>query len=344
MELPSRPLGKTGLQVSVLGLGTAPLGDLYTRLDEQVAIATIADGLRAGLSLLDTSPHYGNGLAEHRCGTALRIVGRDRIVISTKVGRYMDPRSPGGTAVAEGAVSPGFAGGLPHKANIDYSYDGTLRSFEQSLLRMGTDRIDVVLIHDVDVFTHGADALEARFSEAMEGAYRALDRLRTEGAVKAIGIGVNEAGICVRFAKEGDFDTMLLAGRYSLLEQPALEEFLPLAQAKGIGVLLGGVFNSGILATGAVPSAKYNYKAAPPEILEKVTRIERVCQDHNVRLIDAALQFSLGHPAVASVVLGVEQPDHIWNNIESMTRPIESSLWSDLKTAGLLNPNAPVPA
>jgi D-threo-aldose 1-dehydrogenase len=321
MDIPSRSLGRTGLQVSVLGLGTAPLGDLFTKLDEQVSIATIADGLRAGLTLLDTSPHYGNGLAEHRCGTALRMVGRDRVVLSTKVGRYMDPRSPGGTAVAEGAAAPGFAGGLPHKAIIDYSYDGTMRSFEQSLLRMSTNRIDVVLIHDVDVFTHGADALETRFSEAMNGAYRALERLRSEGAVKAIGIGVNEADICVRFAKAGDFDAMLLAGRYSLLEQPALEEFLPLALKKGIGVMLGGVFNSGILATGAVSGAKYNYKAAPPDVLEKVSRIERVCRAHDVQRIDAALQFSLGHPAVSSVVLGAEQPEHIWMYVAS--KPVE---------------------
>ena len=343
MNIPSRSLGRTGLQVSVLGLGTAPLGDLFTKLDEQVAIATIATGLRAGLTLLDTSPHYGNGLAEHRCGTALRMIGRERVVLSTKVGRYMDPRSSGGTAVAAGAASPGFAGGLSHKATIDYSYDGTMRSFEQSLLRLGTDRIDVALIHDVDVFTHGADALEARFSEAMNGAYRALQRLRSEGTVKAIGVGLNEAGICARFARAGDFDTMLLAGRYSLLEQSALEEFLPLAMEKGIGVMLGGVFNSGILATGAVPGAKYDYKSASPDVLGTVSRIERVCRAHNVQLVDAALQFTLGHPAVSSVVLGAEQPEHIWKNVASMTRPIPSSLWSDLKAEGLLNPTAPVP-
>ena len=242
--------------------------------------------------------------------------------------------SRGGSAVAEGAAAPGFAGGLPHKSNIDYSYEGTLRSFEQSLLRMSTDRIDVALIHDVDVFTHGADALEARFSEAMNGAYRALERLRSEGAVKVIGIGLNEADMCVRFAKAGDFDAVLLAGRYSLLEQPALEEFLPLALEKGIGVILGGVFNSEILATGAVPGAKYDYKIALPDVLERVSRIERVCRAHDVQLSDAALQFSLGHPAVSSVVLGAEQPEHILKNVASMTKPIPSSLWSDLRSEG----------
>ena len=344
MNIPSRSLGRTGIPVSALGIGTAPLGDLFAKLDDQVAIATLADALRSGITLLDTSPHYGNGLAEHRCGTALRIVGRDNVVLSTKVGRVMDPRSPGGTAIAEGAAAPGFVGGLPHKAAIDYSYDGTMRSFEQSLLRIGTDRIDIALIHDVDVFTHGADALETRFGEAMNGAYRALDQLRSEGAVKVIGVGVNEANICVRFANEGDFDAMLLAGRYSLLEQPALDEFLPLAQRKGIGVMLGGVFNSGILATGAIPGARYNYKDAPPEVMARVARIEQVCRAHDVPLIDAALQFALGHVAVSSVVLGAETPEHVHNNIRSMTRPSPSSLWSDLKAEGLLSPEAPTPA
>jgi D-threo-aldose 1-dehydrogenase len=344
MNIPFRSLGSTGIPVSALGIGTAPLGDLFTKLDDQVAIATLADALRSGITLLDTSPHYGNGLAEHRCGTALRIAGRDNVVLSTKVGRVMDPRSPGGTAIAEGAAAPGFVGGFPHKAAIDYSYDGTMRSFEQSLLRLGTDRIDIALIHDVDVFTHGADALEIRFGEAMNGAYRALDRLRSEGAVKAIGVGVNEADICVRFANEGDFDAMLLAGRYSLLEQPALDEFLPLAQRKSIGVMLGGVLNSAILATGAIQGARYNYKDAPPEVMARVARIEQVCRAHKVQLIDAALQFALGHVAVSSVVLGAETPEQVRSNITSMTRPIPSSLWSDLKAEGLLNAEAPTPS
>jgi D-threo-aldose 1-dehydrogenase len=190
----------------------------------------------------------------------------------------------------------GFVGGQPHRAVVDYSYDGTMRSVEQSLLRLGDDRLDLLLIHDVDVWTHGIDAIEDRFREAMAGAYVALDRLRGEGVVAGIGIGVNEAEMCVRFAQAGSFDTMLLAGRYSLLEQPALAEFLPLAQQQGIGVLLGGVFNSGILATGAVSGAKYNYRDAPPEILAKVEWIERVCEAHGIALPTAALHFALWPP------------------------------------------------
>src|SRR5262245_44991818 len=273
--MPRRVLGRTGLQVSVLGFGTAPLGDLYAHLDDGTAIAAAQRAFELGINLLDTSPLYGSGLSEHRCGTAIRRVPRQDIVLCTKVGRWMDPfRRPDNRS--------GFVGGHPHRAVVDYSYDGTMRSVEQSLLRLGIDRLDLLLIHDVDVWTHGADAIEDRFREAMSGAYVALDRLRGEGVVAGIGIGVNEADMCVRFANAGSFDVMLLAGRYSLLEQPALATFLPLAQRQGIGVLLGGVFNSGILATGAAPGAKYNYRDAPPEILAKAARIERVCAAHGV--------------------------------------------------------------
>ena len=297
--LPRRQLGRTAIQVSALGFGTAPLGDLYRQLDDGTAIAAVERALALGINLIDTSPLYGHGLSEHRCGTAIRQLPRDQIVVCTKVGRWMDPFHGRGNG-------SGFSGGQPHRAVIDYSYDGTMRSVEQSMLRLGTDRLDLLLIHDVDVWTHGADAIEERFAEAMAGAYVALDRLRGEGVVAGIGIGVNEAEMCVRFAQAGSFDTILLAGRYSLLEQPALEHFLPLAQQQGIGVMLGGAFNSGILATGAVKGAKYNYQDAPPQILAKVARIERVCDCPWRRLADGGAAFRLGHPAVVSVVLGAQ--------------------------------------
>ena len=335
-SLPRRKLGRTGLDVSVLGFGTAPLGDLFVRIPDDVAIATVERALALGINLLDSSPLYGRGLAEHRCGTALRRANRADIVLCTKVGRWMDPfHAPDDAS--------GFVGGQPHRAVFDYSYDGTLRSVEQSLLRLGTDRIDLLLIHDVDVWTHGRDAIERRFREAMDGAYVALDRLRGEGVVKGIGIGVNEADMCVRFAKAGTFDTMLLAGRYSLLEQPALAEFLPLAQQQGIGVMLGGVFNSGILATGAVSGAKYNYRDAPPEILDRVSRIERVCAAHNTPLPTAALHFALGHPAVASLVLGGVTPQEVERNVAALSSKVPAALWRDLKAAHLLDASAPVP-
>jgi D-threo-aldose 1-dehydrogenase len=334
--LPRRPLGRTGLEVSALGFGTAPLGDLYSRLDDGTAIAAVERALALGINLVDTSPLYGHGLSEHRCGAAIRRAPRDQVVVCTKVGRWMDPFHGRGDG-------SGFVGGQPHRAVVDYSYDGTLRSVEQSLLRLGTDRLDLLLIHDVDVWTHGPEAVEDRFREAMAGAYVALDRLRGEGVVKGIGIGVNEAEMCVRFAQAGSFDTMLLAGRYSLLEQPALNHFLPLAQQQGIGVLLGGVFNSGILATGAVNGAKYNYHDAPAEILEKVARIQRVCDAHGTALPTAALHFALGHPAVASVVLGAQSPQEVERNVAALSSAVPAALWSDLKAEHLLDAEAPVP-
>jgi D-threo-aldose 1-dehydrogenase len=335
--LPRRALGRTGLQVSTLGFGTAPLGDLFARLDDATAIAAAERAFELGVNLLDTSPLYGRGLAEHRCGTALRRVPRESVVVCTKVGRWMDPfHAPNDAS--------GFVGGHPHRFVVDYSYDGTMRSVEQSLSRLGTDRLDLLLIHDVDVWTHGADAIEDRFREAMTGAYVALDKLRGEGVVKGIGVGVNEAEMCVRFAKAGSFDTMLLAGRYSLLEQPALAEFMPLALKQGIGIMLGGVFNSGILATGAVAGAKYNYKDAPPDIMAKVAELQRVCDAHGVALPTAALHFALGHPAVASVVLGAQNPQEVERNAAALSRQVPSALWADLKAQHLLDRDAPVPS
>ncbi|WP_257624898.1 aldo/keto reductase [Variovorax boronicumulans] len=344
LPLARRPVRDTGLQVSVLGMGTAPLGNLFARLDEASAVDSIVTAIQGGINLIDTSPWYGLGLAELRVGTATRRAarGREDLVISTKVGRWMNPMASQAHEVAD-VAAPGWAAPLNHHAVLDYSYDGTLRSIEQSLLRTGLDRIDLALIHDVDVWTHGEAAIEELFSQAMNGAYRALHRLREEGVVKGIGIGVNEAEMCERFAQAGDFDAMMLAGRYSLLEQPALDSFLPLAEKKRIAMLLGGVFNSGILATGAVAGARYNYREAPVEIVEKVRAIERVCAAHQVRLADASLQFALAHPAVGSLVLGAVTPKEVLRNIESVQSEIPEGLWSDLRLEGLLPSHAPTP-
>lgn len=335
--LATRRLGRSDLLVSALGFGGAPLGDLYGCLDEAKAVATVEAALAGGVTLIDTSPLYGHGLSEHRIGAALRRARPDAVVISTKVGRVAEPFSGRGDG-------SGYRGGLPHGLRFDYSRDGALRSLEQSALRLGVDHFDIVLIHDVDVWTHGAEQIEARFGEAMEGAYRAVEELRAAGAVKAIGIGVNEAEMCERFARAGDFDTMLLAGRYSLLEQPALARFMPLALEKGIGLMLGGVFNSGILATGAVAGAKYNYAAAPPEILARVAAIEAVCRRHEVPLKRAALHFPLGHPAVASLVMGAVSPEEVADQIAELSTPVPAALWSELKAQGLLAADIPVPA
>ncbi len=334
--LATRPLGRTGLPVTVLGFGAAPLGDLYARLDEAAAIDTVQAALAGGIRLIDTSPLYGHGLSEHRVGAALRRSAASGVAISTKVGRVTEPFAGRGDG-------SGYLGGLPHGLRFNYSYDGAMRSLEQSALRLGVDAIDIVLIHDVDVWTHGADAIEQRFSEAMNGSYRALERLRAAGAVKAIGVGVNEARMCERFARAGDFDAMLLAGRYSLLEQPALASFMPLALEKGIGLMLGGVFNSGILATGPVPGAKYNYKPASPDIMARVAAIEAVCARYDVPLRRAALQFPLGHAAVASLVMGAVSASEVEDQIAELATPVPATLWADLKAEGLLAPDVPVP-
>ncbi|OKO76504.1 pyridoxal 4-dehydrogenase [Bradyrhizobium sp. AS23.2] len=334
--LPTRTLGRTGLSVSCLGFGAAPIGDLYQVLDEGRAIDAVIAAHDVGMNIFDVAPLYGHGLAEHRCGTALRGVPRDDFLLSTKVGRWLNP-------LVERGTGSGYVGGLPHGAIIDYSYDGAMRSIEQSMLRLGVGRIDVLLIHDVDAWTHGEAAVETRFAEAMEGAYRALARLRADGVVKAIGVGVNDVAMCERFASAGDFDVMLLAGRYSLLEQGAAHTFFPLAQRKGIGLLLGGVFNSGILATGAREGARYNYSAASEAVLARVRQIEAVCSAHDVSLPDVALQFVLAHPAVSSVVLGAVSPAEVRQNAARLSRRVPSGLWGDLKSERLLSLEAPIP-
>ncbi len=328
-----KSLGRTSLQVSALGFGCAPLGDLYGPLDEATAVDTIVAAIESGMTLVDTSPHYGNGLAEHRVGTAIRRVGRERIILSTKVGRWMTPSS-------EPPKWGGFKGGAPFAPTIDYSYDGTMRSLEQSFLRLGTERIDIALIHDVDRRNHG-DEVDARFGEATAGAWKALASLREQGVIKAIGIGVNEADICMRFAEVCDLDCVLLAGRYSLLEQEALDTFLPLAEKRGIGIILGGVFNSGILATGAIPGAKYDYDNAPEPVLARVRRIEAVCKAHGVSLPVAAVAFVRFHPAVSSVVLGGVTPQEVARNLAGWNTPVPTALWDDLKSQGLICRDAP---
>jgi len=330
----------TDLTFSTIGLGTAPMGDLYELLDEKTTIATVEQAYKSGIRIFDTSPHYGNGLAESRLSAGLRRVPRNEIIFSTKIGRVMDPFSKPPERNKD-VYSPGFAGGYPHAPRFDYSYDGTMRSVEQSLLRTGLSRLDVLLIHDCDVWTHGAADAPRRFKEAMEGAYRALDKLRSEKTVAAIGVGINEADVCVKFARAGDFDVMMMAGRYSLLIQNGLTEFLPLAVEKKIGVMLAGVFNSGILATGAIPGAKFEYAPAPPEIMDRVRKIEAICGAHGTSLRRAAIQFAMAHPAVVSVVLGAVKPAEVEANAADAATAVPAALWRDLKSAGLLDPAAP---
>ena len=330
----------TDLVFSAVGLGMGPIGDFYELLDEKTAISTVEQAYKSGVRTFDASPHYGNGLAESRLGSGLRHIPRNEIIVSTKIGRVMDPFAKPPERNKD-VYSPGFVGGFPHAPRFDYSYDGTMRSVEQSLLRTGLSRFDVLLIHDCDVWTHGAADAERRFKEAMAGAYRALDKLRSEKIVAAIGFGINEADTCVKFARAGDFDLAMMAGRYSLLIQNGLAEFLPLAVEKKMGVMLAGVFNSGILATGAIPGAKFEYAPAPMEIMDRVRKIEAICATHGTSIRRAALQFAMAHPAVVSVVLGAVKPTEAEANAIDSELKVPAGLWSDLKSAGLLDPDAP---
>ena len=338
-DMPTRKLGATDLHVSILGFGGAPLGDLYEEIPEERALSVVEAAYSSGIRLYDTSPLYGHGLSEHRLGHVLRGKPRSEFVLSTKVGRWLRPEVP--ERIERGL----YKGGLNFMPVLDYSYDGVMRSLDQSYARLGIGEIDLVLIHDVDVWAQGSrEAYERSFRAAMAGAYRALDELRTAGAIKAIGAGVNEVEPCVRFAQEGAFDCFLLAGRYTLLEQNGLRDLLPLAERQQFSILLGGPFNSGILATGAKPGAKYNYQPAPPEILARVANIEAVCARHGVPLAAAAIQFPLGHERVASIIPGAVTPAEVRQNVGLMSTPIPAGLWAELKHEALLNPEAPVPA
>jgi D-threo-aldose 1-dehydrogenase len=342
MPIPIRPFrtrsGAT-LDFTELGFGTAPLGNLYRPLDETTAQATLQAAWDAGCRFLDTAPLYGLGLAETRLNHFLRDKPRDAYVLSTKVGRLLKVSRP------EERTGIGKFFETPARREVyDYSYDGVLRSLEDSFARLGLDRIDILFCHDLDVRNQGSQGeVDRRFSEFMEGGYRALHRLREEGVVAAFGAGLNEWQTAERIARAGDFDLFLLAGRYTLLEQEALDSFLPLCVERGIGIALGGPYNSGILATGPKPGAFYDYQPAPPDILDRVRRIEAVCGAHGVRLIEAALRFPLGHPAVVSVIPGAQSPDEVRRNAEIGAARIPPALWADLKSEGLMRTDAPAP-
>jgi len=334
-----RKLGKTKLDVTVFGFGAAPIGGFRAAISEAQAGATIEAAVKAGVTFFDTSPFYGYGRSELRMGTVLRGLPRDSFVLSTKIGRVMRPLKTG--EVVHGLRS----NGLPFVPIFDYSYDGVMRSLEHSLLRLGLSRVDILFIHDVDYWSlKDNDLLEKHFKQAMDGGYRALDELRRAGVISAIGVGLNESAMCTRFARAGDFDCMLLAGRYTLLEQGAMTEFMPLAEKKNISVIIGGPYNSGILTGGVKPGAKYDYADAPTDILARARRLEEICQRHYVPLAAAAIQFPLAHPAVAAVIPGALNPAEIEANAAHLRRKIPAALWAELHHEKLLDPATPVPA
>jgi D-threo-aldose 1-dehydrogenase len=332
-----RKFGRTGLMVTDMGFGAAPIGNFLKPIPEEVAAAMVEHAWNSGMRYFDTAPLYGHGLSELRLGQNLRWKPRDEFVLSSKVGRLLTPAPRASIDFAP------WVNAAPFTFRFDYSYDGAMRSIEDSLQRTALERIDIAFIHDCDVFTHGVAQQAIYFKEAMDGAYRALLKMREEGVVKAIGFGVNEWQVCHEALKQGDFDGFLLAGRYTLLEQDSLDEFLPLCEKRNAAVVIGGGLNSGILATGAVSGAKYNYSPATPHILEKVKKIEAVCAEHIVPLPAAALQFLLAHPAIASHVPGTRTVEQMEQNIAWISHPIPKDFWQDLKHKGLLRKDAPVP-
>ncbi|SHK72762.1 aldo/keto reductase [Paraburkholderia sp. DD10] len=332
-----RGVARTALQVTGLGLGTAPLGGLYRDLSDEEAHATVAAAWDAGVRYFDTAPHYGNTKAEHRLGDALRRYPRGDYVLSTKVGRRFVPR----TTPYEG--KEGWQNPLPFEAIYDYTHDGILRSFEDSQQRLGIVDIDILLVHDIGRATHGDENPHYWRQLTEGGGFRALDELRSAGAIKAVGLGVNEGAVILEAMAEFDIDCALLAGRYTLLEQTTLDDLLPACEKRGVSILLGGAFNSGILARGVEGDLKFNYGDAPREVIERVARLQAVCREHGVPLAAAALQFPYAHPAVATVLTGARSADELRENAASFEQPIPAELWSALRDQGLLDHRAPAP-
>ncbi len=319
-------LGQTSLTVTRLGLGTAPLGGLYRAVSDPEGEAVIDAAWRAGLRFFDTAPLYGHGLAEQRVGRVLRNQPRTEYTLATKVGRLLRADVP-----PEQGQS--YAGTPPVNPTFDFSYDGTMRSIEESRARLGIDRLDILHIHDPD----------DHYEQALHGAYRALDDMRRQGIIGAVGAGMNQAEMLTRFARDGDFDCFLLAGRYTLLDQVALKELLPECIERGIAIIAAGVYNSGILAD-PTPGSHYNYRTAAPQLVHRAQAIRAVCERHGVPLRAAAIQFPLGHRAVRAVVVGCRSVEEMQDAIAMFEHLIPAALWEELKAERLLGEAVPTPA
>jgi D-threo-aldose 1-dehydrogenase len=332
-------VGRTGLSMTRLGLGAAPLAGLYREVRDEDAIALIDHAWDIGIRSFDAAPLYGYGNGERRMGAALQQRPRDEFAFSTKVGRLAVPRDriPRGADVdrqMQGSVEDAYYKGTPPVRMVfDYSYDGVMRSVEESLRRLGLPRVDILYIHDPD----------DHWEQAISGAWPALRRLRDEGVVKAVGAGMNQVPMLVRFARETDMDLFMVAGRYTLLDPSALDELMPLCVERGIGVVIAGVMNSGILADPG-PNATFNYQPAPSEWVDRATRLREACAELGVPIKAAAVQFALAHPAVVSLIAGVRTIEHLDDYPDLMRTPIPASFWDELRARRLIPESAPVPA
>ncbi len=322
-----------------IGFGGGAIGNLFHRIDDATARAAVDAALDTGVRYFDTAPHYGRGLSERRIGDALR--ARQDVVVSTKVGRLLTPDP----TITDDSERDGFLSPMPFRATYDYSHDGILRSFEASLQRLGLACVDILLVHDIGQMVHGA-AGETYWRQLTEGGgFDALVRLRDEGAIKAFGLGVNEIAVSVRALQVAPIDILLLAGRYTLLEQEPLDVLFPACAKAGVEVVIGGPYNSGILVTGTRSGGaiRYNYDAAPTDLIARVAQIEAIAAAHNVPLPAAALAFVLAHPVVASVIPGVAHPDHVHQTMAWHNTVIPEDFWSELRHEGLIRRDAPVP-
>ena len=338
--LARRELGSTGVEITTLGFGGAGIGNLYRELKEEDALEAVHESFASGVRYFDTAPFYGFGLSEQRLGAAL--AGEHTpLVLSTKVGRRLVPTGPQDASVGrEGYFSP-----RPFAPVFDYGYDSIMGSHAESLERLGVPHVDILLCHDIGRLTHGETHAE-RVREFLDGGYRAMRELRDAGRVRAVGLGVNEWEVCVELLERCDLDCILLAGRYTLLEQPALEKLLPLCVERRVSIICGGPFNSGILAAGSRAGVKahYNYAAPPAAVLERVRQLEALCGEFSVPLQAAALQFPLAHPAVAGVVAGCVTGAEARNCAAMFGHSIPGEFWRALRDRGLVDPRAPVPA
>lgn len=325
-----RKIGNTDITVTCFGFGGASMGNMYTVAHDDEAVEAIHSAYEANVRYFDTAPMYGFGKSERLYGSVLKDKPRDSFVLSTKVGRLIVSGEP----TPESEDTPFVEIDNAH-AVFDYSRDGVLRSLEESRIRLGINKIDIVYIHDPDV--------NDSYKQALEEAFPALAELKRQGIIGAVGVGINQAEMLCDFAKNAEFDCFLLAGRYTLLDQVALKELLPLCEEKKISIIIGGAYNSGILATGAVEGAHYNYAPAPPEIMDKTRKIERVCNRYNIPMKAAALQFPFGHSTVVSNIPGVKTKERFEDNLSLFTYPIPADFWIELKEEKLLAEDAPVP-
>jgi D-threo-aldose 1-dehydrogenase len=320
-------LGRSAVRVSRLAFGGSAIGNLFAEVTETQAHEAVAAAWQRGIRYFDTAPHYGLGLSERRLGAALRERPRAQYAISTKVGRRLEPSDRGGDDLAHGFAVP-----ATHRRVWDFSEDGVRRTLEGSLERLGLDHVDIVYLHDPD------DHAEAAFREG----YPALEKLRAEGVVGAIGAGMNQAEMLTRFVRDTDVDVVLCAGRYTLLDQQALTELLPAALERGTSVVIGGAFNSGLLADPR-PGATYNYATALPELLHRALRLKAVAARHGTTLRAAALAFCAAHPAVAAVLVGARSVHEVVDCAHQFAAPVPADLWRELRETGLLPAEAPVP-